>query len=115
MKLNFSFKLRLYKKIHFQNVFKNGKKIVNKRFAVFFCANQLQHPRIGIVVSRKNISDAVTRNCFKRVVREAFRVQQYNIKANDIIILAYRDAAKATKQELRECIDMLWLKLQKTK
>lgn len=113
MKQKFSFKLRLYKKAHFKNVFQKGKKIVCKNAAVFFCRNSQKQPRIGIVVSRKNINRANVRNKIKRIVREVFRKKQNELAPIDIVVLVYKEAATATNKELFECIEMQLQKIEK--
>ena len=43
-------------------------------------------PRLGIVVSKKNLPRAVDRNAFKRMVREAFRERQSGLVPCDMLI-----------------------------
>ena len=64
-------------------------------------ANGLQHPRLGIAVSRKVLGSAVARNRFKRVVREHFRLMQHDLAALDIVVRARAGAVKASTAELR--------------
>ncbi len=42
---------------------------------VFVCPNGLDHPRLGIPVGRK-FGNAIRRNRVKRLIREAFRIEQ---------------------------------------
>lgn len=107
MEYNFSHKLRLTTDNQFKIVFRNARKIPTKAGAIFYYNNKLNHPRLGIVVPKKSIRKANDRNYFKRIVREGFRLRQHELKAIDIIFLAYRDAGYMSRERLRQ-----WLKNQ---
>ena len=104
-------KARLCTKSQIKNVFGNKKKIVQGSVAIFFCHNQLNYARLGVVAAKKNISLAVQRNRVKRVVRESFRLNRGNIVGIDVIVFPYKGAEKITKKELFLCLEKLWLKL----
>jgi ribonuclease P protein component len=49
--------------------------------------NQLDHPRIGLSVSRR-VGNAVRRNRIRRLLREAFRHMQYDLpRGYDLVIV----------------------------
>lgn len=67
------------------------------------CSNGLTHPRLGLVIAKKNVRLAVERNRIKRLVREYFRLHQCDLPAIDCIFLARRgldqmDNADLTRQ-----------------
>ena len=111
MELKFSSKLKLNNKTLLDHVFTHGKKMSTARFAIFFCSNNLNFSRVGVIISRKNAKKAVDRNKFKRIVREAFRINQHRFSSCDLVVLAYREAGRLTKKELRECLEKQWIKL----
>jgi len=90
--------LRLRTNQDFAAIFagKNGatKRLKNNHFALLYKPNGLQHPRLGISVSKKNIPKAFRRNRLKRIIRESFRLNQHNLPAMDFVVLVYNSANK---------------------
>lgn len=113
MQYHFPRYLRLKDSNQLDRVFKQARKISTKNFAIFYCANDLAFPRLGIIATKKNIQKANARNVFKRIVRESFRLQQANLKNYDYIVFAYKSAATITKNELFQCLNQQWNKLVK--
>jgi len=58
---------------------------------VYGVENGLEHPRLGISVSRKKVKTAVARNRLKRLIREAFRVSKAELPAGLDLIVVPRD------------------------
>ncbi len=55
--------------------------------------NGLDHPRLGLSVSRKKIKTAAARNRFKRLVREAFRLSKAELPAGLDLVVVPRNPA----------------------
>jgi ribonuclease P protein component len=108
MKYSFSRKTRLTTGVQFKQVFRKGKKTTYPTCAIFCCFNTLQHSRLGVVVPKKSIKKSVERNCFKRVVREGFRLKQHDLGNLDIVVLAYKQAEGVGKEKVRLCLEQLW-------
>lgn len=87
LNLTFSKKLRLLNYKEFSLVFQNKKKIYTSKITTFLKFNNLQHPRIGIFIPKKNIKFAHDRNRIKRIIRENFRINQYKISNIDFVFV----------------------------
>lgn len=73
--------------------------------------NDFDHPRLGLVVAKKNIRKAVQRNRIKRVIRDNFRRHRHSIMNIDIVVLARKEALDATPSLLQKSLEKHWLRL----
>ncbi len=96
----FTRELRLLTAKDYSRVFDNPVKVYNKSFTLLACTNNLLHPRLGLVVAKKNLKLAVQRNWLKRQLREGFRLGQSDFKSYDIVILTRRDIAVLSKTDI---------------
>ena len=109
----FSFppQLRLKKPAEFKKVFANPVKSSDQYFTLLAIRNDLDHPRLGLAIAKKNIKKAVDRNVIKRTVRENYRQKQHSLGSMDIVVLARREAKDAPLDLLRKSLERHWLKL----
>lgn len=77
------------------------------------CPNGLGHPRLGLVISKKNVRRAVDRNRLKRLARESVRLQQSSLPAVDIVLLARRGAGELDKATLHRQLFGMWRRLER--
>ena len=74
-KQGFSQQERMLKRPDFLECFARGRKKNSANFIIFYQDRRIDHPRIGITVSKK-VGNAVRRNRIKRLLREFFRLHK---------------------------------------
>ena len=80
-------RLRLANDRDFQRVFENRQSVADGCLIVYGCFNDLPYSRVGLTVSKK-IGNAVSRNRWKRLVRESFRLQRSDLPIGiDFVVL----------------------------
>ena len=84
MTKEFPKRVRLLRASEFERVFAARASASDGSMVVHGAANELGHPRLGLVVSRR-MGSAVRRNRWKRLLREGFRVVQDQLPALDLV------------------------------
>jgi ribonuclease P protein component len=79
-------KLRLIKTDEFSSVFNFRKRLAGSYLIIHYQFNQLNNPRLGLVVGKKTARLSVDRNYMRRVIRQLFRVHQYELDNIDLVI-----------------------------
>lgn len=101
--------LRLLSQAEFKPVFDRADfRLSTPHLMILARAQTLQHPRLGLVISKKHCRRAVDRNRVKRIVREHFRRNQYALGHYDYVVLARSGLAKLERDALHACIAGLW-------
>ena len=75
--------------------------------------NDLQHPRLGLVIGKKSVKLSVERNRIKRQIRETFRHHQLDLAGWDIVIIARKGLADLDNPELAKQFAKLWKRLSR--
>jgi ribonuclease P protein component len=100
--------MKLHKNKSFQTVYKFGKSYSNKQLVLYVLSTKTSSRRIGFAAG-KRLGNAVVRNRMKRLLREAYRLNQQHIKTGmDLILVGRRPAidlkcAAVTKAFLALC------------
>jgi ribonuclease P protein component len=107
---------RLRKSMEFDRVFARRQSVADQMLIVYGCENDLEYPRIGLVVSRK-VGGAVIRNRWKRLIREAFRTRREELPTGvDWVVLPRRGAEpnlQAIVQSMLDVMPRVWRKLKR--
>ncbi|WLD58188.1 ribonuclease P protein component [Salinispirillum sp. LH 10-3-1] len=99
-----------YRQVFDQAVVKAG---TAELFLLARSASNPDGPRVGFIISRKNVRRAVARNRIKRVVREHFRHLPADYPSLDIIVMARKGADKLPAETLHDAVQYLFRKLNK--
>lgn len=112
--LRFGPQLRLRSKLQFDAIYAGGRRIDDRFFALRVKPNGLTHPRVGLAVAVKTAGNAVARNRIRRLVRESFRLAQYDLPAVDIVVGAKFPTREAPATTLRASLATLWQRVATT-
>lgn len=105
---------RLLNASQFQNVFDGTRyKVGHAHLLLLATPNSLDHPRLGLVVAKKNVRFAVARNRVKRAARESFRLNQEKLAGVDIICMARRGIADLDNATLNKLMAESFQRLAK--
>jgi len=79
---------RLSRREGYDHVFRN-KCLSDSHFKVFYKHTENRNAKLGIVVSKKSLPKAVSRNRMKRVIRESFRKHGVRLCKLDVVVFPY--------------------------
>ena len=81
-------RFRVKKEKDFNAIFKEGKSFANRKFVIYRLANNEQHFRVGLSVSKK-LGNAVMRNQIKRRIRHILIEHKNQLVENvDFVVIA---------------------------
>lgn len=98
--------LRLKTPPQFKAVYDRKRSVSDGVLVVYAAANGLPHPRVGLSVSKK-VGNAVARNRYKRLFREAFRLLQHELPPGIDLILIPRSGPEPTLEQVKSSLAKL--------
>ncbi len=107
-KLTLPARKRLRRKSDFDATYAKGRRFGNGFFGVTAAPNDADVPRLGLAVAVRIAGGGVQRNRIRRIIRESFRLHQYELPAVDLIVSVRDRARGASGAELRESLSALW-------
>jgi ribonuclease P protein component len=105
-------KYRIRRMGDFRRIFERHCSASDGRLLVFGAANGLPHPRVGLSVSRK-VGNAVARNRWKRLIREAFRTIRAALPKGIDLVVIPRGTEPPALAELAESLPRLARRIEK--
>ncbi len=109
---SFTKSLRLLNSSDFKSVFDDAPLRASHQMFLFLARlNCRNNPRLGLVIAKKHIRNAVERNRVKRLIRETFRVKQQQLPYIDVIVLSRKGMNDLTNAELLEQLNIQWQRL----
>ena len=102
---------RIRQRTDFEQAF-HAERLTNKWFAVYVRKNERGFARLGIVVSKRTMPKAVSRNFAKRLIREVFRRRFAVGRAIDVVVRAKRQISPDYSAEGRLALVQLFQAVQ---
>ncbi len=111
MDQGFSKKERLLKRKEFQLVFDKGERFGNNQLKIYALSNGNSVSRLGLVVGRK-FGNSPRRNRFKRILREAYRLNK-NLLSNsvDIVVIPRPGLTELTLNAIEERFKIILIQI----
>jgi ribonuclease P protein component len=92
--------------VDFKRVYRHRLTASDNMLLVFGCENGLPHPRLGLSVSRK-VGNAVNRNRWKRLIREAFRISRRQLPGGVDLVVIPRQGSQPQLAAMLESLPRL--------
>lgn len=106
--------LRLLESGDFQRVFDDAPfRASHQHFLILARTNDLDYPRLGLVIAKKHLRFAVQRNRFKRLIRESFRINQHTFSGIDVIVLSRKGLENLDNNAFTQQLNQQWLRILK--
>ena len=104
----FKRRYRLLDQPAFSTVFEAKKKRFGGTFIIYSRLNHHEYPRIGIILSKKQVRLASERNRIRRLVRESFRLNINTLPCMDFVLVGLHAMQHLNGKEIVQCIEKQW-------
>jgi ribonuclease P protein component len=94
---------RMIRKGDFQRAFDSRCTATDSRLVLYVLPNDLDHPRIGLAVGSRH-GNAVHRNRLRRLLREAFRLEQHDLPPGFDYLFVPRPGPQAALSAYRQTL-----------
>lgn len=103
---------RLLTSTDYDRLFKTPDYRIGGKYLLLLAAEQnLVAGRLGVVVGKRKVKQAVYRNRIKRLSRETFRLRQHSLHGLDVLVLVKAPVKKADLECIPAELNRLWDKL----
>lgn len=104
---------RLGRTVGYSAVFANRRVLRGVLFDLHYRPNSVDSARLGVVIPKRNIRNAVLRNRLKRLTREAFRQRRLKLPTLDLVFRLARpaDSGMIENAAVREDLERLLSRL----
>jgi len=109
----FTRNLRITHKRDFQRLHSSRLRARNSFLTLALAPNDLPHPRLGIIVSKK-CGNAVKRNRIKRHIREAFRLSRHELPPGYDMAVYWRPGRESELKQVQAALVALAVKAKST-
>ena len=102
---------RMLKPAEFKHVFARPVRFSNHTMTLLARENKLNHARLGLAISKKQLRRAVDRNRIKRLVRESFRQNQQQFEGMDCVVMVRSSISALSNAAIFETLEQHWNRL----
>jgi ribonuclease P protein component len=108
---SFTRERRLKGPAEYQQVFRTPCRSTDETFLVIARKNGLDYARLGLIISKKWVKQAVVRNRLKRLARESFRKNQQLLKGMDVVVLTNKRPGQLINKAINDSLQKHWQRL----
>lgn len=102
----------MHKATEFQSIIRFRCKVNGKFIQLYAKPNDLNYPRLGLIITRKLVRKAVRRNRLRRLLREVFRVHQHELDNMDYVFRLQRALIQVDSVSIRQEAEILISRLR---
>ena len=101
---------------HFQSVFKKPIRFGSSHFTILITPSNLPDDscktnRLGLAIAKKRVKLAVQRNRIKRIIRESFRLNQYELPPIEMVVMVKSGIDQLDNKEINNQLSKIWRKI----